>query len=155
MATLRSNDDCRSTLSFRVLVVEDYEPFRQFVCSTLKERPEFEVVCQVSDGLQAVHEAEELHPDLILLDIGLPTLNGIEAAARIRRLSPKSKIVLLSQEDSPDVVQEAFGLGVVGYVTKTHAGTELLAAVETACQGRRFVGSGVQLFPSFSETSPS
>jgi CheY-like chemotaxis protein len=73
---------------FRVLVVEDYEPFRRFVCSTLSKRPDLQIVGEVSDGLEAVLKARELRPDLILLDVGLPTLNGIEAARRIRELSP-------------------------------------------------------------------
>jgi DNA-binding NarL/FixJ family response regulator len=85
----------------------------------------------------------KLQPDLILLDVGLPTLNGIEAARRIHTLSPKSKILFVSQESSVDVVQEALRLGAMGYVVKTHAGTELLAAVEAVCQGRQFVGAGL------------
>jgi len=78
-----------------------------------------------------------------VLDIGLPTLNGIEAARRIRKLSPESKILFISQESSADVVQEALSLGALGYVAKAHAGIELLAAVEAVCQGRRFVGAGL------------
>lgn len=146
MGILTGFDDARSASSFKILVVEDYEPFRRLVCSMLKKRPEFEVVCEVSDGLEAVQKAEELHPDLILLDVGLPTLNGIETARRIRKLSPKFKIVFLSQESSADVVREAFRVGALGYVAKTHAGIELLAAVEAACQGRRFIGSGIPVF---------
>jgi DNA-binding NarL/FixJ family response regulator len=75
-----------------------------------------QVIGEVSDGLEAVQKAEELQPDLIVLDIGLPTLDGIEAARRIRKFSPESKIVFLSQESSADVVQEAFSLGTLGYV---------------------------------------
>src|ERR1700755_3042920 len=79
------------TPSSRVLVVEDYEPFRQFICSTLRKRPEFQIVEEVTDALEAVQKAEGLlQPDLIMLDIGLPLLNGIAAARRIRKLSPKS-----------------------------------------------------------------
>ena len=96
--------------SVRVLVVEDFEPFRRFIASTLQERPELQVICEVSDGLEAVQKAQELQPDLIVLDIGLPALNGIEAARRIRQLSPESKILFLSQESSVDAVQEALGL---------------------------------------------
>jgi DNA-binding NarL/FixJ family response regulator len=113
----------------RVLVVEDYEPFLRFIHSTLEQRPELQVICEVSDGLEAVQKAEELQPDLIVLDIGLPTLNGIEAARRIRKLSPESKILFVSQESSTDVVQEALSLGALGYVVKARAGSELLAAV--------------------------
>ncbi len=128
---------------FRVLVVDDYEPFRRFICSTLGKRPELQIVGEASDGLEAVQKAEELQPDLIVLDIGLPTLNGIEAARRIRKLSPESKIVFLSQESSADVVQEALSLGALGYVVKAHAGSELLAAVEAVLQGKQFVSSGL------------
>ena len=100
--------------SVRVLVVDDYEPFRRFVCSTLEQRPELQIVGEASDGLEAVQKAEELQPDLIVLDIGLPTLNGIEAARRIRKLSPESKILFVSQESSADVVQEALRFGRTG-----------------------------------------
>jgi DNA-binding NarL/FixJ family response regulator len=136
-------DDNGGVSSVQVLVVEDYEPFRQFVCSTLGKRPELQIVCEASDGLEAVNKAEELQPDLILFDVGLPTLNGIEAARRIRKLSPKSKIVFVSQESSTDVVQEALRLGALGYIAKTNAGIEPLAAVDAACQGRRFVDAGL------------
>src|SRR5271170_4203313 len=88
--------------SIRVLVVDDYEPFRQFICSTLRKRPELQIVGEVSDGLEAVQKAQELQPDLIVLDIGLPTLNGIEAARRIRSVSPESKILFVSQESYAD-----------------------------------------------------
>jgi len=142
MATARIYDD-RSASSVRVLVVEDHEPFRRFLCSTLGKRTELQVICEASDGLEAVQKAEELQPDLILFDVGLPTLNGIEAARRIRKLSPESKILFVSQESSPDVVQEAFLLGALGYVAKTNAGIELLAAVEAVSQGRRFVSAGL------------
>jgi DNA-binding NarL/FixJ family response regulator len=131
------------TPSCRVLLVEDFEPFRLFICSELRKRPGFDVIEEVSDGLVAVQKAEELQPDLIVLDIGLPSLNGIEAARRIRMLSPKSKILFMSQESSADVAQEALALGALGYVVKVHAGTELLAAVEAVLQGRLFVSSGL------------
>jgi len=129
--------------SIRVLVVEDYEPFRRFIRSTLEERPQLQVVFEASDGIQAVHKAEELQPDLILLDIEMPSLNGIEAARRIRKLSPESKILFVSQESSADVVQEALSLGALGYVVKARAGSDLLAAVEAVCQGKRFVSRGL------------
>lgn len=127
----------------RVLVVDDSEPWRRFVCSTLGKRPELQVICEVSDGLVAVQKAKELQPDLIVLDIGLPTLNGMEGAGRIRKLAPESKILILSQESSADVVQEALSVGALGYVVKAHAGTELLAAVDAVCQGMQFVSKGI------------
>jgi len=133
--------------SVSVLVVEDFEPFRQFVCSTVGDSSELQVICEVSDGLEAVQKAEELQPDLILLDIGLPTLNGIEVARQIRKLSPQSKILFVSQESSAEVIEEALSLGAMGYVVKVHAGSELLAAVEAVREGRQFVSSGVALEP--------
>ena len=99
-----------------VLVVEDFDPFRQFVCSTLGKRPELQIVGEASDGLEAVRKAEQLQPDLILLDIGLPSLNGIEAAQRIRKLSPRSEILFLSQESSVEVAEEAFNLVASAYI---------------------------------------
>ena len=125
--------------SIRVLVVDDYEPFRRFVCSTLRKRPAFQIVGEASDGAEAVRQAEELKPDLILLDIGLPTLNGMAAARQIRKLAPDSKIIFVSQESSPDLVQEALSLGARGYVAKTRAASDLLAAVEEVLEGRPFV----------------
>jgi DNA-binding NarL/FixJ family response regulator len=131
----------RSASLVRVLVVEDNEPFRRFVCSSLGKRPGLQIVCEVSDGLEAVQKAEELQPDLIVLDIGLPSLNGIEAAGRIRKLSPQSKILFVSLESSIDIVQQALSLGALGYVIKLHAASELLAAVEAVLRGEQFVSS--------------
>ena len=125
----------------KVLVVDDYEPFRRFVCSMLGERPELQIIGNASDGLEAVQKAEELRPDLILLDVGLPTLNGIAAARQIRRLVQESKIVFVSQERSADVVQEAFRLGALGYVIKTDARSELLNAVSAVLRGETFASS--------------
>jgi DNA-binding NarL/FixJ family response regulator len=88
-----------------------------------------QIIGEVSNGLEEVQKAKELQPDLIALDIGLPWLNGIEAARQIRKLSPESKILFVSQASSVDVVQEAPGTGAYGYVVKTHAGSELLQAV--------------------------
>jgi CheY-like chemotaxis protein len=94
----------------------------------------------ISDGLEAVREAQRLQPDLILLDIGLPSLNGLEAARRIRTLSPTSKIVFVTQESSADVVQEALNIGASGFVVKADAGRELIAAVTAVLRGEKFVG---------------
>ena len=128
-------------LSVRILVVEDSAPFLQFISTTLATRHDLQVIREVSDGLEAVRKAEELRPDLILLDIGLPSLNGIEAARQIRKLVPESKIIFLTQESSDDVVEEAFRLGACGYVIKTKVKRDLLAAVETVISGKQFVSS--------------
>ena len=129
--------------SIRVLVVDDYEPLRHLFVSTLGRQPELQVIGELSDGLEAVLRARELQPDLILLDIGLPTLNGIEAARRIREQSPESKILFLSENRSWDVVEEALHTGAGGYVLKSDAGNELLPAVEAVLQGKQFVSSSL------------
>jgi len=129
--------------SIRVLVVEDFAPFRKFIRSTLSREPGLQIIGEVSDGLEAVQKAEELRPELILLDIGLPTLNGMRAARQIRKLAPESKIVFLTQESSADVVQEALSLGAWGYVLKKRAAIDLLAAVDAVLEGRQFVSGGL------------
>ena len=128
------------TSSARVLLVEDSEPFRNFVRAMLSEMPELQIVGEVSNGLQAVESARRLQPDLIVLDIGLPSLNGIEAARRIRRISPGSKLLFLSQESSVEVVQEALLTASHGYVVKIDAGNEFLTAVNTVLRGEQFLG---------------
>ena len=129
----------------RVLVVEDFAPFLQVIRSTLAERPGVEVIAEVADGLEGVQKAELLEPDLVLLDIGLPTLNGIEAARQIRKLAPASKIIFVSQESSSEVVQEALNVGAWGYVVKTRASSDLLAAVDAFLEGRQFVSVGLAI----------
>ena len=127
----------------QVLIVEDFLPFRTFVASLLDGRRGLRVLCQVGDGLEAVERAQELTPDLILLDIGLPGLNGIEVARQILKIIPESKIVFLTQETSAEVVREALKVGACGYVVKSKAGSELLGAIEAVFQGRQFVSSGL------------
>jgi two-component system NarL family response regulator len=123
--------------------VDDFQPFRQFVLSTLQERPDWQVICEVADGLEAVQKARELKPDLILLDIGLPHLSGIEAAKQICQVVPGTKILFLSQNNDADVVRAALSNGAQGYVLKADAGKELLPAIEAVLQGERFVSSGL------------
>ena len=125
----------------RVLVVEDFAAFRQFICLTLGKSSDLRVIGELSDGLEAVQKAVELKPDLILMDIGLPSLNGIEAARRIRKVVPESKIIFLSVESSVDVVQEALSQGARGYVAKLKAHVDLFAAVEAVLLGMTFVSN--------------
>jgi DNA-binding NarL/FixJ family response regulator len=135
----RSND---GPAIVRILVVDDFQPFLKTVRSLIQLRPEWLVVGEASDGLQALQKAEELQPDLVLLDIGLPKLSGFEVAQRIREISPESKILFLSQVSLTEVIREAMSLGAAGYVVKTHAGSELLAGMEAVLRGEQFISSG-------------
>jgi DNA-binding NarL/FixJ family response regulator len=123
----------------RILVVEDHEGVRSFVCSELQQRTEFCIVGEAVNGLDAVQKAQELQPDLVLLDVGLPKLNGLEAARQISSLVPNAKILFLSLESSARIMQEAFRLGAWGYVHKMRAQLDLLPAVDAVLSGRRFV----------------
>jgi len=123
----------------RVLVVEDYPQFRRFLTSALQSRHELQIVCEVADGAEAVRKAQELQPELILLDIGLPTLNGIETAKRVRNLSPYSKILFVSQESTTEMVQAALQTGAKGYVLKIDAGVDLIAAIDAVLQGKQYL----------------
>jgi DNA-binding NarL/FixJ family response regulator len=133
----------RSNHFVRVLLVDDYEPFRRFVRATLQARSELEVIGEASDGLEAVQKAKEWQPDLILLDVGLPTLNGIEVAHRISRLAQNATILFVSQQNDADVVGAVLSNGAKGYLLKRDAGQELLPAVESVLQGQRFTSAGV------------
>jgi DNA-binding NarL/FixJ family response regulator len=127
--------------SFTLLVVDDYEPFRRLICSMLEEIVDVQIIGEAADGLEAIRKAEELRPHLIILDIGLPKLNGIHAARNILKAMPDSKIVFVSQETSADMADEAFRLGASGYVVKVNAGTDLPKAIEAIRQGKQFCGT--------------
>jgi DNA-binding NarL/FixJ family response regulator len=126
----------------RVLVAEDHERFRRVLVSILRDKWEVQAqdIREVSDGLEAVQQAQGLQPDLILLDIGLPTLDGIEAARQIHSLSLTSKIIFVTQESSAEIVKEALNVGACGYVVKADAGDELLPALTAVLRGEQFVG---------------
>jgi DNA-binding NarL/FixJ family response regulator len=123
----------------RILLVEDFEPFRKLIHALLEAKPHWQIIAEATDGREAVQKAAELKPCLILLDIGLPSLDGIAAARLIRKLSPDSKILFVSQESSSEVVQEALSVGAYGYVVKTRVARDLLPAVEAALRGASFV----------------
>jgi DNA-binding NarL/FixJ family response regulator len=129
--------------SIRVLVVDDHAVVRKSVCSLLSREPTLDVICLAADGEEAVKKADELQPDLVLLDIGLPGISGIEAASQIRKVSPTSQIIFLSQHDSPHMANEALKVGGHGYVVKIDAGSELLEAIRTVREGSRFVSQRI------------
>ena len=127
----------------RVLLVDDYERWRRYFATALRNEKGLQVIGEVSDGLEAVQQAERLQPDLILLDVGLPTLNGIEAARRIRGVSSSSKILFVSDNRSADIAAEAMKAGAGGYLVKSDAARELLPAIKAVLAGRRFVSASL------------
>jgi DNA-binding NarL/FixJ family response regulator len=129
--------------SFKVLVVDDFEAFREYVSFILQETAQFQVVGQASDGFEAVQKAREHQPDLILLDIGLPNLNGIEALKRISLAAPRSRILFLSHYEDQAVVSSALSGSSYGYILKSDASRELLPALASVLRGQIYVSSGL------------
>ena len=125
--------------SIHVLVVDDHEIARRGIRSVLSTDPSLDVVWEAVDGEEAVKRAAEFHPSIILLDITLPGICGIQAARRIRIVSPDSRIIFVSQHDSVQVAKDALSTGARGYVVKSDAGLDLLAAIRTVHEGREFV----------------
>jgi len=136
---------------FRVLVADDFEPWRIYACSVLQQCDGYSVH-EATDGAETVRKALELRPDLILLDISLCKMNGIEAARQIRRNFPESKIRFVSEDRSLDVIREALRTGARGYLVKSD-GAELLAAVEAVRLGHFFVSRSLAKYP-FVATDP-
>jgi DNA-binding NarL/FixJ family response regulator len=132
------------TSLYRVLVVEDYAPFRRVLCELLQQRPDVLIVGEAADGLDAVRQAEALRPDVVTLDIGLPTLSGIEVADRIHAKVPDAKLMFVTNESSLEVVEHVFSRGAHGYVHKLRARQDVLPVLEAIMRGRRFVSGGLE-----------
>jgi len=136
MSNVSTNMSVRNTpFVIRVLVVEDSRPFQGYVCDLLARKTGIHVVGRAQDGVQAIQCAQELTPDLILLDIGLPLMNGIEVAKRVLRFAPKCRIIFLTQESGHEFVEEAFKLGAVGYILKTRINQDLWPTMVNAFAG--------------------
>jgi|SRR5882672_1745594 DNA-binding NarL/FixJ family response regulator len=123
----------------RVLLVDDHDVARRGIRSVLSSDSNLDVISEAADGEEAVKQAEELRPAIILLDITLPGISGIQAARRIRVASPDSRIIFLSQHDSIQIAKDALSVGAHGYVVKSDAGRDLLAAIKAVYEGRTFV----------------
>lgn len=127
----------------RTIIVEDHTIFREVLRSKVLTKTQCVIIGECSDGLQAVQQAKDLQPDLILMDLRLPNLNGVEAGRRILEISPSSKIVFLSQENSVEIAQVVLRLGAAAYLLKSDA-NELPLALEVILQGKAYISSGVK-----------
>jgi two-component system nitrate/nitrite response regulator NarL len=125
-------------LKLRILIADDHPVIRRMVRSTLQDHPDFEVCGEAMDGGEAVEAAKKLKPDVVILNITMPVLNGFEAAREIKTTLPESAIVILSANADRRFVEEAKKIGVQAYVAKTKAGEALVEAVETAAKGGDF-----------------
>jgi DNA-binding NarL/FixJ family response regulator len=132
------------TPCLRVLVVEDHERFRRVLCELLQQRADLLIVGEAADGLDAICQAEALRPDVVILDIGLPMLSGIEVAGRIRAKVPDAKLIFVTNESSLEVVEQAFRRGAHGYVYKPRVQRDVLPVLEAIVRGARFVSGGLE-----------
>jgi DNA-binding NarL/FixJ family response regulator len=122
----------------RILIVDDHESVRKGVCTILTSRLDIEVCGEAANGREAIEKAKELKPDVIILDVTMPILGGVEAAREIQKILPEARILLFSMHDSKQLLEEAKKLGVHGYVVKTQASEVLLKAVDALFRNQTF-----------------
>jgi len=127
----------------RLLVVEDHELVRRNLCALLNAQPDMTVVCEASDGLDAVRKAEEFQPDVVLLDIGIPELNGLHATGLIKKAAPNVEVLIVTQYEEQFFARHAFAVGARGFLPKAGATAELVAAVRQVYSKKPFLSSRV------------
>ena len=130
--------------SLRILVADSFEPWRRYVSSVLEQDQSLLIVGVASDGLEAVQKAIELAPDLVLLSVALPKLNGIETVKKISQAAPGVKLLFATQMVDADVMAEALRNGAHGYLWKMNAQGELLPAIRAILRGETFISSGMK-----------
>jgi DNA-binding NarL/FixJ family response regulator len=131
-------------MTIRILLVDDHPIVRQGLKTLLQGRAGWEVIGEASDGAEAVAKAKDLNPDVMVLDVTMPKMNGLEACRLLRRQAPQLEILFVTQHDSPQMLREAMEAGARGYVVKSNAARDLLAAVEAVSQHRVFTALNVR-----------
>jgi len=130
-----------------VLVVDDIQLIRERLCAILSESSDVIVVAEASNGCDAIEKARKYQPDVVLLDISMPELNGLQAAPLIKQAAPTAQILIVTQHNSHFIVRAAFAVGVLGFMEKKEAGKELLEAVKQVFSKKTFLSKSLQ--PSF------
>ena len=134
-------------MTIRILVVDDHPIVRQGLKTLLEGHSDWQVIGEASDGAEAIEKAKDLSPDVMVLDVTMPRMNGLEACRLLRRQSPRLEILFVTQHDSPQMMREALDAGARGYVVKSNAARDLLAAVEAVSQHRVFTALNDRSFP--------
>src|SRR5579859_5786765 len=132
-------------MTIRIIIVDDHPVVRHGLKAILGGHPGWEIVAEADDGYDAMALVEQLSPDLVVLDVSMPRINGLEACRLIRERSPKCEILIVTQHDSPQMMREALGSGARGYVVKSNAARDLLAAVEAVSQHKNFTSLGREI----------
>src|SRR5881296_1946460 len=127
--------------TFRIFIADDHEVVRKGLMSLLQAQPDWEVCGEAADGREAVEKVQELNPDVVILDIGMPSLNGLEATRQILRGNPLQRVLILTVTDAEQVIEEVLKAGARGFVLKSDAAQDLTMAVEALQQDRTFFNS--------------
>jgi DNA-binding NarL/FixJ family response regulator len=125
----------------RVIIADDHKMVAELFREVLS--PEFDVIAMVEDGQELVTAAARLKPDIVLADISMPILNGLDAGQRVKEVSPTTKVIIVTMNPDPEIAAEAFHRGISGYVVKTSDATELVNALKDVLRGRTYLSSGI------------
>ena len=126
-------------MTVRILVVDDHAVVRHGITTLLSSYPEWEVIDEAVDGLEAVEKANRLKPDIVVLDVTMPGMDGLEACQRIRKSVPEVEVLIVTQHDSPQMIREAVRAGARGYVVKSNVARDLPAAIEAVSLHKPFI----------------
>jgi len=130
-------------MTIRIVIVDDHTVVRQGLRLFLKLEPDFEIVGEASNGRQAVHEVKKLRPDIVIMDIAMPELNGIEATSYISKTCPEAQVIMLSVYDNTEYIFEAFKAGAKGYILKESVGEELVKAIRRVHSGNKYLSKEI------------